>query len=63
MFCQCNEQACLNALLYQNNLDEYRAYDPEILENLEINVINNQDDDNVFDILERPDEHDEDKEI
>ncbi|GBP51845.1 hypothetical protein EVAR_88550_1 [Eumeta japonica] len=55
---QCNGQACLNASLYPSNPDEESAYDPEILEGLEMNMA----DDNEFKIFERLQEEDDEEE-
>lgn len=59
---QCNGQACLNASSYQSDLDEESAFDPEILEELETNILDDEDDDNELEILERLEDDDEDEE-
>lgn len=38
------------------------TYDPEILEGLETNIIDNEDDDNELEIFEPPDEEEKDEE-
>ncbi|KAK9872193.1 hypothetical protein WA026_016247 [Henosepilachna vigintioctopunctata] len=50
---QCNGQACLNAAQYPSNPDEENAYDPDILEGLEMNMTDNEDDDNELNVFER----------
>ena len=38
-YSQCNGQACLNASPYQSDRNEDSTFDPEILEELETNVV------------------------
>ncbi|KAF2902748.1 hypothetical protein ILUMI_03438 [Ignelater luminosus] len=53
---QCNGQACLNASPYQSDLDKDSTFDPEILEDLETNILDDENDDNELEIFERPGE-------
>ncbi|KAJ8728796.1 hypothetical protein PYW07_006492 [Mythimna separata] len=58
---QCNGHACLNAAQYPSNPDEENAYDPEILEGLEMNMTDNEDDDNELNVFERQQEEDDEE--
>ncbi|KAI4488083.1 hypothetical protein M0804_004931 [Polistes exclamans] len=57
---QCNGQACLNALPYQSDLNEDGTFDPEILEELETNVVEDENAEE-FEIVQ-PLEDDDDEE-
>ncbi|GBP05331.1 hypothetical protein EVAR_61630_1 [Eumeta japonica] len=57
---QCNGQACLNASLYQSDINEDGTFDPEILEDLERNVEDENDEE--FEIPQRPGDDDEEEE-
>lgn len=57
---QCNGQACLNASPYQSDLNEDGTFDPEILEELETNVVEDENAEE-FEILQ-PLEDDDDEE-
>ncbi|KAF5278602.1 hypothetical protein FQA39_LY00644 [Lamprigera yunnana] len=59
---QCNGQTCLNVSPYQNDLDEDSTFDPEILEDLETNILHNEYDDIELEIFERPPEDDDEEE-
>ncbi|GFY50124.1 uncharacterized protein TNIN_488681 [Trichonephila inaurata madagascariensis] len=39
---QCNGQACFNASRYENDLDEDCTFDPEILQDLETNILDDE---------------------
>nr|CAI5823825.1 unnamed protein product [Callosobruchus analis] len=61
---QCNAQACLNALAYETDVNEDRTFDPEIMEELETNVIeDDHEDSNELEIseLREHDDYEEDK--
>lgn len=58
---QCNGQTCLNAAQYPSNPDTENAYDPEILEGLEMNMTDNEDDDNELNVFERQQEEDDEE--
>ena len=49
---QCNGQAYLNASPYQSDINEARTFDPEILEELETNVVEDENTEK-FEILQR----------
>nr|CAI5866577.1 unnamed protein product [Callosobruchus analis] len=61
---QCNGQACLNAVAYETDVNEDRTFDPEIMEQLETNVIEyDNEDNNDLETLElREDDDDEEDE-
>lgn len=58
---QCNGQACLNASPYQSDINEDGTFDPEILEDLETNVVEDENEEE-FEIPQRPDDDDEEEE-
>lgn len=58
---QCNGQACLNASPYQSDVNEDGTFDPEILEDLETNVVEDENEEE-FEIPQRPDDDDEEEE-
>ncbi|GBP08120.1 hypothetical protein EVAR_2915_1 [Eumeta japonica] len=57
---QCNGQACLNALPYQSDINEDGTFDPEIMEELETNVVEDDNEDQ-FDIYQQPENDDEEE--
>uniref|UniRef100_A0ABM1HVZ4 Uncharacterized protein LOC107064220 n=1 Tax=Polistes dominula TaxID=743375 RepID=A0ABM1HVZ4_POLDO len=58
---QCNGQTCFNALPYQSDVNEDRTLDPEIMKDLETNVVkDNKKED--FEILQRSEDDDEEEE-
>ncbi|GBP43082.1 hypothetical protein EVAR_96344_1 [Eumeta japonica] len=58
---QCNGQACLNASPYQSDINEDGTFDPEILEDLKTNVIEDENE-KEFEIPQRPDDDDDEEE-
>lgn len=58
---QCNGQACLNALPYQSDINEDGTFDPEIMEELETNVVEDDNEDQ-FEIYQQPEDDDEEEE-
>ena len=59
---QCNGQAYLNASPHQNDINEDGTFDPEILEELETNVVKDENTE-IFEILQRlEDDYEEEKE-
>ncbi|GFW95625.1 hypothetical protein TNCV_18561 [Trichonephila clavipes] len=49
---QYNGHACFNASRYENDLDEYCTLDPEILQDLETNILDDENNENEFEIFE-----------
>ncbi|KOB66328.1 Uncharacterized protein OBRU01_21377, partial [Operophtera brumata] len=45
---QCNGQACLNALPYQTDINEDGTFDPEIMEELETNLVEDDNEDHFL---------------
>ena len=58
---QSNGHPCLNALSYQSDINENGILDPEILEELEKNVVEDEITEE-FEILKRMEDHDDDEE-
>lgn len=58
---QCNGQACLNAQPYQSDINEDGTFDPEIMEELETNVVEDDNEDQ-FEIYQQPEDDDEEEE-
>lgn len=58
---QCNGQACLNALPYQSAINEDGTLDPEIMEELETNVVEDDNEDQ-FEIHQQPEDDDAEEE-
>lgn len=57
---QCNWQAGLNALSYQSDVNEDRTFDPEIMEDLETNVVED-DKEEDFELLQWSEDDDVEK--
>ncbi|GFW86338.1 hypothetical protein TNCV_4331221 [Trichonephila clavipes] len=49
---QYNGQACFNASRYESDLNEDCTFDPEILQNLETNILDDKNNDNELEISE-----------
>lgn len=58
---QCNRQGCLNALPYQSDINEDGTFDPEIMEELETNIVEDDNEDQ-FEIYQQPEDDDEEDE-
>ncbi|KAF5293983.1 hypothetical protein FQR65_LT10954 [Abscondita terminalis] len=58
---QCNEQVCLNASPYQSDVNGDDTFDPEILENFETNVLEDENEEE-FEIPREPDDDEEEEE-
>ncbi|GFS56691.1 uncharacterized protein TNIN_84961 [Trichonephila inaurata madagascariensis] len=50
--CQCNGQACFNASRYESYLDEDCTFDPEILQDLETNILDDENNEKELEIFE-----------
>lgn len=59
---QCNGQACLNAVVLQDDSEEETAFDPEILEGLETIIQVNKDDEDEIESFNFPADDDEEEE-
>ena len=59
---QCNGQACLNAVVLQDDPEEDTAFDPEILEDLGTMMQKNEDDEDEIEIFYFPGDEEEEKE-
>ncbi|GFY69747.1 uncharacterized protein TNIN_256561 [Trichonephila inaurata madagascariensis] len=49
---RCNGQACFNASRYESDLDEDCTFDPEILQDLETNILDEKNNEKELEILE-----------
>ena len=59
---QCNGQAYLNASLYQSDINEDGTFDPEILEELETNVVKDDSTEKIEILYRMEDDYEEEKE-
>ncbi|GFY42739.1 hypothetical protein TNIN_7001 [Trichonephila inaurata madagascariensis] len=48
---RCDGQACFNALRYESDLNENCTFDPEILQDLETNILDDENNENELEIF------------
>ncbi|GFW87136.1 hypothetical protein TNCV_5124901 [Trichonephila clavipes] len=59
---QYNGQACFNASRYESDLDADYTFDPEILQDLETNILDNENNENELEIFEGLEDNGEEEE-
>ncbi|GFU75382.1 hypothetical protein TNCV_2941371 [Trichonephila clavipes] len=59
---QYNGQTCFNASRYESDFDEDCTFDPEILQELKKNILDDENNENELEIFKKLEDNDEEKE-